>query len=110
VRRRAAGAAAVTLAAAAIVLVAAARQVTFLVLDVPERRATLVVKRSAALGMRLVETESTVCGRQGPGSPLFSLSLPVSFCPFALAKGPAANGDNLLLSLPFSRTLHGWAG
>ncbi|HEX2541409.1 MAG TPA: hypothetical protein VHM00_10040 [Caldimonas sp.] len=103
-------AAALAVAAVAILLIVAARQVTLLVLDVPDRRATLVVKRSPALGMRLIESESSLCGRQGPGSPLFSLSLPTSLCPFALAKGPAASGRNLLLSLPFSRTLHGWAG
>ena len=109
-RRSAAVVGAAALAATAIVVFAAARHVTVLVLDVPDRHATLVVKRSQALGMRLIESEASLCGRQGPGSPLFSLSLPVSFCPLALAKGPAASGRNLLLSLPFSRGLHRWAG
>lgn len=102
--------AAAALAAAAILLIVAARHVTLLVLDVPERRATLVVKRSASLGMRLVESETSLCRRQGPGSALFSLSLPLSFCPLALAKGPVASERNVLLSLPFSRVLHDWAG
>ena len=101
--------AASALAAAAILVVAAARQVTFLVLDVPERRATLIVKRSGSLGMRLIESETSLCRRQGPGSPLHSLSLPPSFCPLALASGLVASGSNLLLSLPFSKALHDWA-
>ena len=41
---------AAALAAAAILAIVAARHVTLLVLDVPERRATLVVKRSQAQG------------------------------------------------------------
>ena len=108
-RRRAAIVAASVLAAAAILGIAAARQVTFLVLDVPERRATLIVKRSGSLGMRLIESETSLCRRQGPGSPLHSLSLPPSFCPLALATGSVTSGSNLLLSLPFSGVLHGWA-
>ena len=108
-RRRAVILAASALAAAAILVVAAARQVTFLVLDVPERRATLIVKRSGSLGMRLIESETSLCRRQGPGSPLHSLSLPPSFCPLALASGLVASGSNLLLSLPFSKALHDWA-
>jgi hypothetical protein len=109
-RSRGAGIATVALAAAAILLVVAARQVTLLVLDVPERRATLVVKRNASLGMQLIESEASLCRRQRPGSVLFSLSLPASFCPLALAKGPVVNGSNVLLYLPFSRVLHDWAG
>ena len=108
-RRRAAIVAASVLAAAAILVIAAARQVTLLVLDVPERRATLIVKRSGSLGMRLIESETSLCRRQGPGSPLHSLSLPPSFCPLALASGLVASGSNLLLSLPFSKALHDWA-
>jgi hypothetical protein len=109
-RRRAAIVAAAMVATAAILGIVAARQVTLLVLDVPDHRATLLVKRSQALGMGLLESEASLCRRQSPGSPLFSLSLPVSFCPVALAKGPVASGRNVLLSLPFSRVLHGWAG
>ena len=109
-RRRAAIVAASVLAPAAILVIAAARQVTLLVLDVPERRATLIVKRSGSLGMRLTESETSLCQRQGPGSPLHSLSLPPSFCPLALASGPVASGSNVLLKLPFSRVLHGWVG
>ena len=108
-RRRAVILAASALAAAAILVIAAARQVTFLVLDVPERRATLIVKRSGSLGMRLIESETSLCRRQGPGSPLHSLSLPPAFCPLALASGLVASGSNLLLSLPFSKALHDWA-
>ena len=108
--RRHAAIAAIALAAVAILLMVGARQVTLLVIDVPERRATLVVKRSGALNMRLLESESSLCSRQGPGSPLFSLGLPAAFCALALAKGPVASGGNLLLTLPFSRTLHRWAG
>lgn len=102
--------AAVALAAAAILLVVATRRVTLLVLDVPERRATLIVKRSTSFGMRLIESEASLCRRQGPGSALFSLSLPMSFCPLALANSPVANGSNVLIGLPYSRVLHDWAG
>ena len=108
-RRRAAIVAASVLAAATTLAIAAARQVTFLVLDLPVRRATLIVKRSGSLGMRLIESETSLCRRQGPGSPLPSLSLPPSFCPLALASGSVASGSNLLLSLPFSKVVHGWA-
>ena len=94
----------------AILATVAARRVTLLVLDVPERQATLLVKRSPALGMRLVETEASLCRRQGPGSPLHSLMLPASFCPLALATGPVTRDANVLLSLPFVRALHRLAG
>lgn len=107
---RLAAAAAGVLAALVIILIIASRQITLLVLDVPERRETLVVKRIPALGMRLIESEASLCNRQGPGSALFSLSLPVAFCPLALAKGPLTSGSRVLLSLPFSKLLHDWAG
>jgi hypothetical protein len=94
----------------AVLATVAARRVTLLVLDVPDRQATLLVKRSPALGMRLVETEASLCGRQGPGSPLHSLTLPASFCPLALATGPVTREGNVLLSLPFMRALHRLAG
>lgn len=94
----------------AIVAAWAAREVTVLVLDVPEHRATLVVKRTASLGMGLIESETTICSRQRPGMPLHSVVLPASFCPFALAGSPLVSGSNVLLSLPFLKVLHAAAG
>ena len=93
-----------------IVAVLAALEVTVLVLDVPEHRATLLVKRSPSLGMGLIESETTICRRQAPGTPLHSVVLPASFCPFALAGSPLIRGNNVLLSLPFLKVLHSAAG
>ena len=98
------------LAAAALLTAAAAGQVTLLVLDVPEHRASLLVKRSGLLGMRLIESETSLCQRQGPGSPLHSISLPTNFCALALASGSVASERNLLLRLPFSSVLHSLVG
>lgn len=88
----------------------AAREVTVLVLDVPEHRATRLVKRTPSLGMGLIESETTICSRQGPGTPLHSVVLPASFCPFALAGSPLGSLNNVLLSLPFLKVLHAAAG
>lgn len=93
----------------AVLATAAIRQVTVLVLDVPEHRATLLVKRSAAYEMRLLESEASICERQRPGSPLHSVYLSASFCPLAMATSTAASGSNVLLRLPFVPALHGWA-
>lgn len=96
--------------AAAAAVAVAARDVTVLVLDVPDHRATLLVKRTPSLGMGLIESETTICRRQGPGTPLHSVILPASFCPFALAGSPLVGGKNVLLSLPFLKVLHAAAG
>ncbi|NUZ04752.1 hypothetical protein [Piscinibacter koreensis] len=93
-----------------VLALVAARRVTLLVLDVPEKRATLLVKRSPALGMRFVESEASLCDRQKPGSPLHSIALPASFCPLALATGPVTSERNVLLRLPFVAALHRLAG
>ena len=60
--------------------------------------------------MGLIESETTICRRQGPGTPLHSVVLPATFCPFALAGSPLVNGKNVLLSLPFLKVLHQAAG
>jgi hypothetical protein len=103
-------AAALLSTAAAAALAVAAREVTVLVLDVPDHRATLLVKRTPTLGMGLIESETTICSRQGPGMPLHSVILPAPFCPLALAGSPFVTGKNVLLSLPFLKVLHAAAG
>ncbi|KQP19582.1 hypothetical protein ASF43_28760 [Pseudorhodoferax sp. Leaf267] len=84
-----------------------ASRVTLLVLDAPERRATLLLPRSARYGMRLVESEASLCARQGPGSPLHSVYLAPEFCPLAVATSVAAPGRAWveLPYLPALRTL-----
>ncbi|MPS27067.1 MAG: hypothetical protein E2576_17350 [Alcaligenaceae bacterium] len=89
---------------------AAGSRVTVLVLDVPDRQATLLVRRSAALGMGWLESEATLCRRQAPGSPLHSVMLSPEFCPLALAAGRETRGERVLLTLPFQAWLHGLAG
>ncbi|OVZ61255.1 hypothetical protein CDO44_06345 [Pigmentiphaga sp. NML080357] len=84
----------------------AASRVTLLVLNVPDRQATLLVKRSPALGMGWLESETTLCRRQQPGSPLHSVMLPPAFCPLALATSPETRGESLLLRLPYMGWLH----
>ncbi|OVZ65978.1 hypothetical protein CDO46_03660 [Pigmentiphaga sp. NML030171] len=99
----------VVLAALAAGAIAGSR-VTLLVLDVPDRQATLLVKRSATLGMGWLESETTLCRRQQPGSPLHSVMLSPDFCPLALAAGQETRGERVLLTLPFMAWLHGLAG
>ncbi|MDX3906593.1 MAG: hypothetical protein QHC78_12975 [Pigmentiphaga sp.] len=86
--------------------VAASRQLTLLVINVPDRQATLLVKRSEALDMSLLESETSLCRRQGPGSPLHSVMLPPAFCPLALAASREVQGERVLLSLPYMPWLH----
>lgn len=100
----------VVLAAALAAGLAAGSRVTLLVLDVPDRQATLLVKRSATLGMGWLESEVTLCRRQPPGSPLHSVMLTPEFCPLALAAGQETRGERVLLTLPFLAWLHGLAG
>lgn len=95
------------LACALVVLALAGSRLTLLVLDVPDRRATLLLPRSAPYGMGLLETETSLCARQGPGSPLHSLHLPPQFCPMALATGIAAPG-RALVELPYLGVLRPW--
>ncbi|MEF7612300.1 hypothetical protein V4F39_00165 [Aquincola sp. MAHUQ-54] len=99
-RTRKAAVALVCVAGAAAALAAAASRITVLVLDVPERRATVVLPRSEVYRMRLLESEATLCARQGPGSPLHSVYLPADFCPLAVASSVAAPG-RALLELPY---------
>lgn len=100
-RRRSWALGAGALLAVALLAAVQARHVTVLVVDVPEHRATLLIRRAPALGMRFIDSAGSLCRRQSPGSPLHSLSLPPSFCPLALASGPFVTGRNLLLRLPF---------
>lgn len=100
--------AALIVAGAVASSVVAARQLTLLVLDVPQHQATLLVKRDPALDMRLLDTETSLCRRQRAGSPLHSVMLPATFCPAALVTSSTARGDNVLVSLPFAGWLHQW--
>jgi hypothetical protein len=97
-------------AISAIAVTLAAPKLTVLVLDVPDHRSTLLVKRVPSLKMGLIESETSICRRQGPGTPLHSVVLPASFCPYALAGSPLIGGNNVLLSLPFMKVLHSAAG
>ena len=96
--------AALTVALGATALVAGASRITLLVLDVPDRRATLVLPRSAHYNMRLLESEASLCARQRPGSPLHSVYLPAGFCPLALASSVAAPG-RAWVELPYMPAL-----
>lgn len=101
---------AAALAAAACVAAAAtwaAGRVTILVLDAPDRQATLVLPRSRLYGMRSLESETSLCARQRPGSPLHSIHLPPEFCPMALATGVAAPGQEWM-ALPYLPALRTW--
>ena len=93
---------------AATALAVGASRITLLVLDVPERRATLVLPRAAGYNMRLLESEATLCARQGPGSPLHSVYLPAGFCPLALATSVAAPG-RVWVELPYLPALRALA-
>ena len=99
---------ALVLGLGAAALAAAASRITLLVMDVPERRATVVLPRSERYNMRLLESEATLCARQGPGSPLHSVYLPPSFCPLALATSVAAPGRGWV-ELPYWPVVREWA-
>lgn len=96
-------------AALLVALAAAASRFTVLLIDQPGRQATVLLPRTAPYGMGLVETEASLCARQGPGSPLHSVHLPPEFCPLAVATGLAAPG-RALLELPHWPALRRWAG
>jgi hypothetical protein len=87
----------------------AAPRVTILVLDVPEHRATLLVKRSTVPGLRFLDSAGSLCRRQGPGSPLHSVYLGPTFCHLTVVHSGIASGENVYLRLPFSSALHALA-
>ena len=90
-------------------LALAASRLTVLSIDQPGRQATVLLPRAASYGMGLLETDTSLCARQGPGSPLHSVHLPREFCPMAVATGLAAPG-RALLELPYWPALRRWAG
>jgi hypothetical protein len=90
-------------------LSAAASRLAILVVDLPEQRATLVLKRSAVPGLRGLDTTGAVCERQGPGSPLHSIYLGTAFCEKAVTMEGMAAGENVYLRLPFSARLQALA-
>lgn len=88
---------------------AAASRVSILTVDLPERRETLVVQRSAIPALRFVDSAEAVCRRQPPGSPLRSIYLGEAFCRHAVALAVDAGGDAVHLRLPFSPAIHALA-
>lgn len=87
----------------------AASRVSILTVDLPDRRETLVVKRSAVPALRFLDSAEAVCRRQPPGSPLRSIYLGDAFCQQAVALAVDVGGDAVRLRLPFSPALHALA-